>query len=361
MRILVLEPYDGGSHRRFLDELTRKLDVDAVRLSLPARAWKWRMRFASVAMADAVAALPPEHRACDLVLASSFLDLATFRSIAPDSLTFRPHVLYFHENQFAYPNRIEDERDHHFGITQLLSALAADRCLFNSGYNLDSFLDAAEPLLKKAPDMKLEAIVRRIRARSRVYPVPLDLEAEPPCRDPRPEGPPIVLWNHRWEHDKNPESFFAAVEACVAQGIDFQVAVAGQQFRESPAIFEEARARLGDRILHFGYCESREEYLALLRSTTVCVSTANHEFQGLAVLEAAAQGAHVLLPDRLAYPELFPDLPGYRDDQELTERLAAILRDRPPVDQALVDRALSFGWTELGPNFQDLFERLAGL
>lgn len=361
MRLLILEPYDGGSHRRFLDQLTLRLDVDAVRLSLPARGWKWRMRFGAVAMADAVAALPPEHRSCDLVLASSFLDLATFRTLAPDALRFRPHVLYFHENQFAYPNRVESERDHHFGITQLMSSLAAERCLFNSHFNLESFLAGAEPILAKAPDMKLDNILSRIRARSRVYPVPLDLIDEPACAAPRPSGPPLVLWNHRWEHDKNPESFFAAVEACAARGLEFEVAVAGQGFEHRPAIFDEARARLGERVVHFGFCESREDYLDLLRRSTVCVSTAHHEFQGLSVLEAAAQGCHLLLPDRLSYPELFPDLERYGSDDDLKERLATLLAAPPAVDLRLVERAEELSWSVLGPRFLDLFERLAGL
>lgn len=361
MRLLILEPYDGGSHRRFLDDLTRRLDVDAVRLSLPARGWKWRMRFGAVAMADAVEALPPQHRACDLVLASSFLDLATFRALEPESLRYRPHVLYFHENQFAYPNRVEAERDNHFGITQLLSSLAAERCLFNSRYNLDSFLDAAEPIIRKAPDMELDRVIPRIRARSRVYPVPLDLIEEPGSAAPRPAGPPLVIWNHRWEHDKNPEAFFAAVEVCAERGLDFEVAVVGQDFANRPAIFDEARTRLGNRVVQFGFCENREAYIDLLRRGTVCVSTAHHEFQGLSMLEAAAQGCHLLAPDRLSYPELFPDLDLYRNDAELTERLAALIAAPPPVDRFLVERAEELSWSRLGPRFLDLFHRLAGL
>ena len=86
----------------------------------------------------------------DLVWASSFLELTVLQSLIP-SLASVPSVLYFHENQLAYPVRKEfaHERDTHFGFSQMVSALAATRCAFNSEYNLESFCSEAEALLRR--------------------------------------------------------------------------------------------------------------------------------------------------------------------------------------------------------------------
>ena len=90
--------------------------------------------------------------------------------------------------------------------------------------------------------------------------------------------------------------------------------VLGQHFRDQPKIFIRARERIADHILHFGYVESREEYAALLRQGDVVVSTARHEFFGIAMLEAVCAGCRPLVPDRLSYRELYPR--AYRYQQE---------------------------------------------
>ena len=56
---------------------------------------------------------------------------------------------------------------------------------------------------------------------------------------------------------------------------------------------------------HWGYIEDRNRYLDVLRSADCAVSTSVHDFQGLSMLEAAATGCSPLVPQRLAYPELF--------------------------------------------------------
>ena len=48
MKILILEPYDGGSHAQFLNGLTTHSRHQYIRLSLPARKWKWRMRGSAI-------------------------------------------------------------------------------------------------------------------------------------------------------------------------------------------------------------------------------------------------------------------------------------------------------------------------
>jgi glycosyltransferase involved in cell wall biosynthesis len=61
-----------------------------------------------------------------------------------------------------------------------------------------------------------------------------------------------------------------------------------------------------DRILHDGFADTVDEYWSWLRRLDVVVSTAEHEFFGIAVCEAIWAGAVAVLPNRLSYPELVP-------------------------------------------------------
>ena len=66
----------------------------------------------------------------------------------------------------------------------------------------------------------------------------------------------------------------------------------------------------------------------MLRKAHVVVSTARHDFQGLAVLEAVAAGCIPLVPDRLAYPEWFADEYRYTATTENSEQEAQQLADK---------------------------------
>jgi glycosyltransferase involved in cell wall biosynthesis len=90
------------------------------------------------------------------------------------------------------------------------------------------------------------------------------------------------------------------------EGLDYELAVIGQQFRNSPDVFGQIERDFAHRLVQFGYVESTRDYHGLLRGADMVLSTALHEFQGLAVLEAVALGCVPVVPDRLAYPELYP-------------------------------------------------------
>ena len=98
--------------------------------------------------------------------------------------------------------------------------------------------------------------------------------------------------------------FFAALKILVDQCVDFRVSIIGEQFREYPAVFDSARDEFKDHISRWGYQAWRSEYVAALAEADVFVSTANHEFFGISVVEAIAAGAYPLLPERLSYPEI---------------------------------------------------------
>jgi len=364
MRILYIEPFSAGSHAQFAGVLQAALQASWERLELPGRHWKWRMRSCAAYAALAEAARVEDGH--DLVLASSYVPLAELVGLLP-SLASVPRVLYFHENQLSYPSQGEpQERDLHYGVTQMVSALAATRCVFNSSYNQRSFLGAAAELLARMPKPHPPGWVERIAARSLVLPVPLalsdaPLQLAPPDREERALGP-ILLWNHRWEHDKDPETFFEVLIALAERGVPFRLAVVGERYRKVPPIFEAARARLSARFVQFGHLPDRASYEALLRRCHVVVSTARHEFFGVSMLEAVHFGARPLAPRTLVYPELFDaeflydGAAGLAAALEHASQAFCAGRDPLRADRRAITRP--FLATRVAPAYQALFEDL---
>jgi glycosyltransferase involved in cell wall biosynthesis len=353
LRILVLEPYYGGSHKTFLDGLRRRLPFDFTFMTFPARKWKWRMRLAAPFYARK---LHETGQRLDRILCSSFVDVATFRGLAPAWTGQVPLLTYFHENQFVYPVQAEDERDLHFFLTNVTTTFASDRIAFNSSYNMRSFVEGAKKLLRSSHDMRLDDPSEVLEAKSRVLPPGIDFAGIDATQENNRDQIPVVLWNHRWEHDKNPELFFSTLFKLDKEGLDFRLVVLGQSYRESPRIFEEARKRLGQRLLHFGYAHSQEEYARWLKCCDIVVSTAVHEFFGIAVVEAVRAGCRPLLPRRLSYPELFPDDFLYGEG-ELLRRLRQEIskKERLPRDRAL-ELTERFSWDTVAPEFRAWLE-----
>ncbi len=361
LRIAAVEPFYGGSHRAFLDGYQRRSRHHIDIYGLPARKWKWRMRGAAIQFAEQLADRLADY---DVLFASDFLSLADFVGLLPGPAGRIPKVVYFHENQLTYPCRDESERDYQFAFTNITTCLAADRVWFNSEYHRQEFLKALGPFLRRMPDCRPRGVVEAIDAKSDVLYFGLDLEpferGDPPPR----QDPPLVLWNHRWEYDKNPEDFFRVLFALADEGAAFRVAVAGERFRCYPEIFDEAKQRLGDRVAHFGYLESRAEYARLLRQCDVSVSTAIHEFFGVSVLEAIAAGCYPLLPNRLTYPELLPPEHHERHLFNTVNQLRRKLRDalaHPDRVRRVDLRAVAkrFSWDALVDQYDRAMERAA--
>lgn len=325
MNVLALEPYYGGSHKAMLDGWSARSEHRWTVLGLPARDWKWRMRHAAVTFADMVRSRHALGESFDLLFTSDMLNLAEFRGLAPEPIRRLPTVVYFHENQLTYPSRGEDARDLHFAFSNMTSALAADQAWFNSAFHRDSFLEALTQLLCRMPPEKLADVPQRIRAKSIVEPPGVDGVDRPAQREP---GPLRILWAARWEHDKNPVEFFEAIQRLSARGVPFRLSVVGQQFRETPPIFAEARRSLREHIDHWGYQATRDKYQAVLLRADVVVSTAEHEFFGISMVEAMAAGAAPILPRRLSYPELLAPLDEADKEAFLYDGTAADLADR---------------------------------
>ena len=146
---------------------------------------------------------------------------------------------------------------------------------------------------------------------------------------PLPDGPPIIVWNHRWEFDKNPKLFFSALDRVDQMGIDFRLAILGENCQVKPRAFLDAKARFGAKVVQYGYVPSKRGYTDWLGKGLVAVSTAIQENFGIAMVEAMRHGCLPLLPNRLSYPEILPkefhDLFLYRDDDDLVNKLAMML------------------------------------
>jgi glycosyltransferase involved in cell wall biosynthesis len=198
--------------------------------------------------------------------------------------------------------------------------------------------------------MKITGLESRLRDKSLVLPPGQDFSLIDRAPAAESRRRPVIVWNHRWEHDKNPEEFFETLFALADRGGDFELVVLGQSFKDQPPIFAEARKRLSDRILQFGYAESPEQYAAWLKQGDVVVSTARHEFFGIAVLEAVRAGCRPLLPGRLAYPELFPEEYLYSPGELAGALPIALKAGRLPESRAwaLTER---FSWATLWPRY----------
>ena len=168
-RVLLLEPYYGGSHKQFLAGIQQWVDAEFVLLSLPARKWKMRMQFSAIWFVEQIKAMPLVKQRFDVVLCSTFVDVAVLRALLCSLPHWNQKALvktYFHENQFAYPSQQKDISMRQFTSINCSTALASDSCAFNSNYNLDSFVSGVQKVSKFASDMKIEKSVETIREKS---------------------------------------------------------------------------------------------------------------------------------------------------------------------------------------------------
>jgi len=369
MEILLVEPYNTGSHADWALGYARHSSHVVRTLSLSGAHWKWRMHGGAVTLARK---FHESGHAPDLILATDMLDLASFLALTRAKTAAVRSAVYFHENQITYPwspldRDPAESRDEHYGFINFTSALVADRVFFNSQYHMDSFLSELPRFLARFPDHQELAAVERICEKSAVLPLGFEFARLDPMtlRDPAAEKTaagrrPLVLWNHRWEYDKNPEEFFRALRILASRGLDFDVALLGESFDAIPACFADAESEFGDRIVQFGYVQDRAEYARWLRRSDLLPVTSNQEFFGASVIEAVFCGCFPILPARLAYPELFPaELRSscfYRDFDDLVRRLTAAVTQIDRVRKiSFRSVAEKFDWRRVAPMYDAVF------
>ena len=359
--ILLIEPYYGGSHKAFLDGMQKQLDFEFTLLSLPARKWKMRMQTAAPWVAEQIALLYRQGKVFDAIFCSTFLDVAVLISLLATQGIRVPVAVYFHENQFAYPGIIKDPSSFQFTNINWTTALTADRLFFNSLFNFDTFLTGIKKFLRKAADVNLDFCLDEIRQKSSVLYPGMDFSAiDRNFSLSSRNDTPVIVWNHRWEHDKDPETFFSALLELQKEGVDFKLIVLGQHFDRRPEIFSlaEEQLRRDDRILHFGYVQSRDHYARLLCRGDLVVSTALHEFFGISMLEGVRAGCRPLVPDDLSYPELYPKKFRYNRGTlagKLRQALAETATNRREEYHRLAE---PFSWPQLTATYQHHLQKI---
>lgn len=362
MRILLLEPFYTGSHRAWAEQLAYHSKHEILILSMTGRYWKWRMHGAAVTLSNRVKSF---DRPIDLILATDMLDVSTFLALIKDHLPKTPLFLYFHENQMAYPwgqNITRNNNWRHYAFINYASALSADKVLFNSQYNRDSFHQEAYQLLNSYQDYNELETVDTIREKSEVLPLGLNLASFDPVinNTGRSKDPPLIVWNHRWEGDKNPEAFAKLIMTLNEEGYNFELALLGEAPYGNIKVFEELKAELGDKVVAFGYAESFEEYAAWLAQADLLPVTSNQDFFGGSVVEAIYCGCYPILPNRLAYPEHLPieyNAVLYDTFQELLWKTKwAIANIKEIRNYDLSYQVKKYDWRYMIPQYDQVFE-----
>ena len=354
-RVLVLEPYYGGSHKQFLDGLQENVSAEYTMLTLPARKWKMRMQLSAPWFGAKVEELPLKERGFDTVLCSTFVDVGMLRAQLSRIKGWNENcrfLTYFHENQFIYPRRPGDKYFYQFTAINFNSALAADQIAFNSNFNRESFLSSCSKYVKSAADMDLSWTIDELREKSEVLYPGMDFTEFDNLGDKPENSVPVIVWNHRWEHDKDPQAFFDGLAELENEGVDFRLILLGQSFLHRPKCFEDALIQFRGKVVHSGFVASYSDYVSLLHRADIVVSTSIHEFYGIAVIEALRAGCVPVLPDRLSYPELFEKKFLYREGKFAASLKKALLfraRIDPLEVKRLTDR---YSWKSVTEKYE---------
>lgn len=364
VQIALIEPYYGGSHRSWAEGYSRTSRHELTLITHDARFWKWRMQGGFVTLAEETRRLVQANGPFDIIVASSMLDVAGYLGALGADRGDAAIALYMHENQLTYPTSPRDTSDETYAMLNWSSMVVADAVFFNSRFHHDVWFESIPFLLNRFPDHKHMHLLDAVMAKSSVLAVGVDLSRlDPAATSPRSDAP-VLLWNHRWEHDKGPDALVTALKELVERDKQFHMIVTGEQVPSFTEHRDELSAVLGDRLLHAGEVDDTH-YVQLVGSSDVVVSTARQEFFGISVTEAVYLGAFPVLPRTLVYPERLPErvheLCLYDGPEHLVERCAWAIDNRVAARElaaGLKATMAQFDWSAMAPEYDDRLERL---
>lgn len=364
LKIAILNPFHGGSHKQWAENMKTNSFHDIEIYSMPAVYWKWRMHSAVIHFAESLKKNNYPHY--DIILGTDMMDLSAFRGLVHPHYQKAKLIFYLHENQITYPWSDEDpdpalNRDKHYGFINYISALTADHILFNSSFHKKEFLNALPNFLNGFPDLTHLETIQTIHSKSLVIQPGITIPIKSP-ESKKISAKPVILWNHRWEYDKNPESFYTALQYLRHHKAEFQLILLGASFTQSPPAHEKIKLHFSHQIIQEGYVHSRNEYLEFISKADILPVCNNQEFFGISTLEAIASGVYPLLPDRLVYPEHIPSEFRskylYQDDDQLNQKLLEWINKPKALDREIWEFAHTFRWENIIDKYDEFFNAI---
>jgi len=356
VRIFLASSYHSGSHRAWAEGYAASSEHEVHLATMPGAFWQWRLTGSFVSLAAAIDEMAERHGRPDAILTTSLVDVAGLRGMVSRRFGRVPTALYMHENQITYPAISRSRTERNYGLINWTSLIASDAVAFNSEFHREALMKALPPFLNEFPDERQHGHLEAVEAKSTVLPVGCAIGEIP--IGPK-DDPPLVLWNHRWDPDKDPSSSIAVMTQLAETGIDFRIAFTGERFVKQRREYDESIAALGHRVVVDDHLE-RSEYLEVLGRSTIVMSTALQEFFGVSVVEAMAAGALPILPRRLVYPERIPtelaDQTLYGSPDEAVELLVSALESTAETRalgaalRAEVDR---YDWSVVAPAYDE--------
>lgn len=362
MNIVLIEPFFTGSHKQWALGYKHNSNHNIDIISLKGIYWKWRMHGGAITISKMFNEYLKKNKRPDLIIVTDMLNLPVFTSFA--DIIDIPIISFFHENQITYPWSTKDRdkeknRDHHYGFINYTTALKSDLIMFNSYYHKNIFIHELKKFLKKFPDNNDLYNVDIIEKKSVVSYLGLDLEKFDKYENNDINDTPTILWNHRWEYDKNPFDFFDCLKNIKNENIDFKLIILGEEFQTEMDVFTKARNYFSNEIIHMGYANSFSQYASLINKSDIIPITTKQEFFGVSIIEAVYCNVTPLLPNRLTYPELFDNKLNpdnfYKNSDDLFIKLKNCIKNNSK--KSLKKYAEKYKWSKVAPYYDQIVEK----
>ncbi len=359
LKILAIETFYGGSHQNFIDGLIKHSYHEISLIALSDKHWRWKMKSGVIEIMEKIGR--ESLKDYDLLFVSSLCNIAELKALI--GLDCPPVVLYAHENQHTYPKNAHQKSDFHIEWIDFMNTVSADHVLYNSNSHRTAYHQAVKLFLQNSPEINTSSNhwLNRAEQRSSVI-YPGTDTADYPLHSISDAERPRIIWNHRWEYDKQPAHFLKMLNLCMRAGHDFELILLGESPAAPSAKYEEYIEQLQLRIVHRGYVNSRQEYFSLLASGNIVISTAIQENFGLSIVEAIQCGCFPILPNRLSYPELIPlsyhSRVLYDSDDKFYRHLTAVLKNKTFLDKSLSSLLMKHCWNNQIEAYDHFFDGL---